>query len=217
MPFKRYCILIALHSTLGGRVVAAASPTEVVAPTPAPSAAAVLSPLSQVDSLNNALLVTMKAGAAAESTTARYRKLAPVVEKVFDLRAMTAFAVGPKWSGFSAAEQQAAIAGFTRLTIASYVHNFNAYGGERFDVDSNVVTRGVDNIVQTKLVAPGKEPVGLNYRMRSSANAWKIIDVYYGAISQLTIRRSDFAAPLIAGGASGLIAHLNALSDDLSK
>jgi len=213
---------MALILTLGGFASSATTAAAATAPATAGSAepsasVGVFSPQNQVESLNNALLATMKAGAAAESTAGRYRKLAPVVDKVFDLRAMTAFAVGPKWSGFSADEQAAAIAGFTRLTVASYVHNFNAFGGERFDTDPNVVTRGVDKVVQTRLIAPGKEPVALNYRMRNAANAWKIIDVYYGAISQLTIRRSDFAAPLAAGGARGLIAHLNSLSDDLSK
>ncbi len=52
--------------------------------------------------------------------------------------------------------------------------------------------------------------------MRTIAGgAWKIIDVYFGAISQLTTRRSDFAQPLAAGGAKGLIAHLNETSDKL--
>jgi ABC-type transporter MlaC component len=51
--------------------------------------------------------------------------------------------------------------------------------------------------------------------MRESAGSWKIIDVYYGAISQLTTRRADFTASIASGGASGLIAHLNSLSDDL--
>jgi ABC-type transporter MlaC component len=53
--------------------------------------------------------------------------------------------------------------------------------------------------------------------MRESAGSWKIIDVYYGAISQLTTRRADFSAPIAAGGASTLIAHLNSLSDDLLR
>ena len=45
--------------------------------------------------------------------------------------------------------------------------------------------------------------------------SWKIIDVYYGAISQLTTRRSDFAGPVASGGAAGLVTHLNQLTDKL--
>ncbi len=171
---------------------------------------------AQIHSLDDALLATMKAG-AGEAVMVRYRKLAPVVEQVFDLRAMTGFAVGPAWAKFSAEEQQAAIAAFTRLTIASYVHNFSSFNRERFEIDPNVVTRGVDKVVQTQLFPSLGAPVNLNYRMRESSGAWKIIDVYNGAVSQLTIRRSDFTGPVATGGARGLVDHMNSLSDELTK
>ena len=57
----------------------------------------------------------------------RYRKLEPVIEQVFDLPLMTRLAVGPAWRNFSAEQQHAAIAAFTRLTIANYVHNFRDF------------------------------------------------------------------------------------------
>ncbi len=171
---------------------------------------------AQVQALDDALLAAMKAG-AGEAVMARYRKLAPVVERVFDLRAMTGFAVGAAWPKFSADEQEAAVAAFTRLTVASYVHNFKTFDGERFEISPDVVTRGADKVVQTQLFPAHEAPVSLNYRMREFSGTWRIIDVYYGAVSQLTIRRSDFAAPLAAGGARGLIDHMNSLSDDLTK
>jgi phospholipid transport system substrate-binding protein len=46
---------------------------------------------------------------------------------------------------------------------------------------------------------------------------WKVIDVYSDGVSQLVLRRSDFAAAIAAGGAPVLIAHLNKVSDDLMK
>lgn len=170
----------------------------------------------QIESLDNALLESMKAGPTL-TVLQRYQMLAPVIERTFDLRTMTAFAVGLAWSKFSAEEQQAAIAAFTRLTIASYAHNFAGYDGERFELNPDVVVRGVDRIVRTRLVSPHGASVDLMYRMRESAGSWKIIDVYYGAISQLTTRRADFAASIASGGAPSLIAHLNSLSDDLLR
>ena len=127
---------------------------------------------------------------------------------------MTRFAVGPTWATMSEADRQALVKAFTRLSIASYAHNFDRFGGERFDVDPKVATRGPDKIVEAHLVAGGRT-VNLTYRMRQSAGGWKIVDVYYDAISQLTTRRSDFAAPLASGGAKGLLAHLAATSDKL--
>src|SRR5271165_3962592 len=129
--------------------------------------AAVDPAVAQVQSLDEALLASMKAG-AGETVMGRYRKLAPVVEQVFDLRAMTGFAVGTAWPTFSADEQAAAIAAFARLTIASYAVNFKTFDGERFEILPDVVTRGADKVVQTQLIPAHAVPVSLNYRMRES-------------------------------------------------
>jgi phospholipid transport system substrate-binding protein len=55
----------------------------------------------------------------------------------------------------------------------------------------------------------------LIYRLHETPEGWKIIDVYYNNISQLTTRRADFAAPVASGGASGLLSHLDALTAKL--
>jgi phospholipid transport system substrate-binding protein len=184
---------------------------------PAPVLMAATDPAAlQIEELDRALLESMKSGETVAATE-RYRRLTPTIENVFDLRAMTAFAVGSAWAGFSADQQQAAVAAFERLTIASYAKNFRSFGGERFELDPTVVSRGSDKIVQTQLFPPQKAPVNLLYRMREVTGSWKVIDVYYGAVSQLSIRRSDFAEPIASGGAAGLITHLNALSEDLLK
>ena len=155
----------------------------------------------------------MKAGKAA-GVQGRSRILVPAVARAFDIPTMIKFAVGPGWSNIPAGQQQALAEAFQRLTIASYAHNFDGYSGERFEVDPNVVTRGPDKVVQSKIISAGSAPVVISYRMRQSGGAWKIIDVFYnGSISQLTTRRADFSATLAHGGAPALIAHLNALAD----
>jgi phospholipid transport system substrate-binding protein len=168
---------------------------------------------TQVDGFDSALIGAMKAGRAV-GVQGRYRALAPAVSRAFDIPTMIRFAVGPSWSTIPAAQQQSLTEAFERLTVASYAHNFDSFSGERFEVDPNVVTRGPDKVVQSKIIPPGAAPVVIAYRMRQSGGAWKIIDVFYnGSISQLTTRRADFSATLAHGGAPALIAHLNALAD----
>ena len=166
----------------------------------------------QVQRLHTSLLDSMRAGSSL-AITDRYRKLEPVIEQVFDLPLMARLAIGPGWTKFSGEQQQATIAAFTRLTIASYAHNFNKFSGERFELDDNVLVRGADKIVQTKIISPHDEPTSLVYRMRESGGLWKIIDVSSDGVSELTLRRSDFTAAIAAGGAPVLIDHLNKLSD----
>jgi phospholipid transport system substrate-binding protein len=169
----------------------------------------------QVERLDTSLLESMRAGPNS-AITDRYRKLEPVIEQVFDLPLMTRLAIGPGWTNFSTEQQQVVIAAFTRLTIASYAHNFQQFGGEKFEIDDSILSRGTDKIVQTKLISHDAT-TSLVYRMRESGGNWKIIDVYYDGISELTMRRSDFTAAIASGGVPVLLTHLKGLSDDLMK
>ncbi len=169
---------------------------------------------ARVDTFDNALLDTMKSGAPVRE---RARRMTPAVTAAFDLATMTRFTVGPKWTQLTPAQQGALTAAFTRLTVASYAHNFGSYGGERFELDPTVQTRGADKIVQSRLLPAHDKPVNLLYRMRQTADGWKIIDVYYNGVSQLTTRYADFAQPMASGGAAGLLSHLDALTEKLLK
>jgi len=185
-----------------------------LAAAPAALAGATDPAAARVDAFDHALVETMKAGPAL-GAGGRAKRLAPAVAAAFDLSTMTRFAVGPMWAKMTPAQRDALTAAFMRLTVASYAHNFESYGGERFDLDSDVQTRGADKIVQCKLIPPHDKPVALIYRMRQTPDGWKIIDVYFDGISQLTTRRSDFVQPLAAGGAAGLLSHLDALTEKL--
>ena len=183
----------------------------------APAHAAQTDPAAaRIESFDRALLEVMKQGPEL-GAKGRLRRLEPVVEETFDLPLMTRFAVGPTWSTISEADHQALIRAFARLTAASYAHNFDRYDGERFDVSPQVQTRGPDKIVSVRLTPQGRAPVQLTYRMRQGDSGWKIVDVYYGAVSQLTTRRSDFAGPLSSGGPKGLVAHLEDASAKLMR
>jgi phospholipid transport system substrate-binding protein len=170
----------------------------------------------QVQTLNNSLLKSMQAGRAA-SATERYKGLEPVIEQVFALPLVTRLSVGPDWASFSPEQQQALITAFTRFTVANYVHNFHDYDGQKFEIDDNVPTRGEDKIVRTRVIPTHDVPVSLLYRMHEVGGVWKIVDVYSNGVSELALRRSDFATALASGGAPTLIAHLNKASDGLMK
>jgi phospholipid transport system substrate-binding protein len=170
----------------------------------------------QVQTLTDALLKSMKAG-RAESMAERYRNLEPVIEQTFALPLVTRLAVGPDWAKFSPDQQKAVIAAFTRFTVANYAHNFHDFDGQRFEIDDNVLTRGEDEIVRTRVIPRNDAPVSLLYRMHQVDGTWRIIDVYSNGVSELALRRSDFASALASGGAPVLIDHLNKASEILMK
>jgi phospholipid transport system substrate-binding protein len=172
--------------------------------------------IATIDAFDKTLLDTMKS-AKDLGVSGRYRKMEPAIERAFNLPVMARYAVGPKWTDFSDAEHQGLVDAFTRLTIASYAHNFDGYGGEHFEINPTVQTRNLDKIVQTQLIRPKDKPVVLNYRMRLADGGWKVIDIYFGTISQLTVRRNDLSATGMIGGAKGLTKTMNGQADKLLK
>ena len=170
----------------------------------------------QIERLHTALLKSMRAGSRV-ALTDRYRDLQPVIEQAFDLPLMTRLSIGPPWAGFSQEQQQVSLAAFTRLTVASYAVNFREFDGEKFEIEDIVASRGAYKVVQAHLISPHDTPAGLTYQMHEVDGVWKIVDVYYDGVSELTMRRSDFAAALASGGTPVLIAHLNRLGDSLMR
>ena len=164
-----------------------------------------------VQALDDGLLGIMKAGKAA-GVAGRTARIAPVVDRAFDLPLMTRLVVGSSWNSMSSADQTALVAAFRRMTIGQYARNFDGWSGERFTIQPQVEERAGDKLVRTTLSGSGA-PIAISYRLRQSGGQWKIIDVFYkNAISQLATRRADFASVLSSGGPKALIAHLDQLA-----
>jgi len=172
--------------------------------------------VTPVQTLTDALLKSMRAGTTI-SMTERYKQLEPVIDQVFAMPLVTRLAVGPEWAKFPPDQQKALIAAYTRFTVANYAHNFHDFDGQKFEIDDNVLSRGDDKVVRTRVIPAHDVPVSLLYRMHEVDGTWKVIDVISDGVSQLALRRSDFAVAIAAGGAPALIAHLNKSSDALLK
>ena len=180
---------------------------------PVPLAAQAADPArATVQTLDAGLLQIMKAGKPA-GVAGRRATIAPVVDRTFDIPLMTRLAVGSSWTTIAPADQTALVAAFRRLTASQYAANFDGWAGEAFAIDSQVENRAGDRLVRTTLTMPHGAPVAISYRLRDSGSGWRIIDVFYkNAISQLSTRRSDFAAVLQSGGAKALVQHLDRLA-----
>jgi phospholipid transport system substrate-binding protein len=157
-----------------------------------------------IERLNATLLEVMK-NARSLGVRGREQRLRPVMEQVFNLPAMTRIAVGPPWTAFSPADQQALVAAFSDWSIATYASRFDGYGGESFEIQGSAPRPNGDVIVDTRILRPSDAPVQINYLLREG----RIVDIYLtGTISELASRRSEFAGLLRDGGAQRLVAEL---------
>lgn len=173
---------------------------------------------ARVDTLDQALIATMKAGSANASFKSRYDALAPVVRETFNLPVILQNSVGFLWSTVPADQQQQLATLFEQFTVASYVNGFSGYGGQKIEVTGPETALGAKKIVETDIIPPdGSAPTKLDYVMADGPNGWQITDVLLnGTISKVAIQSSDFSALVNTGDATQLIAALKAKIDTLS-
>jgi phospholipid transport system substrate-binding protein len=182
----------------------------------ASAAALAVNPQDNVRGFYDALLTTMRYGPTL-GQSGRYARLAPVVDRLFDVPAMTQLAVGPTWATLSPAQQQQLIDAFRHYIAATYADRFDSYSGQQLQVTGERPYNG-NVIVQTKIVKSDGDTTDLDYLMRSNQGSWQISDVYLdGTISQVAIQRSEFHSILRREGVDGLVAALNRKVDLLGK
>jgi phospholipid transport system substrate-binding protein len=152
--------------------------------------------------------------AARLSVRERDKRFSPVFSAVFDIPTMTRLAVGPAWKSFTPEQQAAAREAFARFIVAEYASQIKDYSGESFVVDPQTTpeSRGGGEIVKTKLLQPGGRVVNINYLVRSE----RVVDIYLnGTISDLAMRRDEFASVIATGGADALIKRLQDRRENL--
>ena len=167
----------------------------------------------QVEAFYSTLVDTMKQGAQS-GIQGRVRQLTPTIRDTFDLPGMTQLSVGPSWQNLSEMDRKSITDAFERMTVTNYAKNFSSFSGEKFTVDPMVKMRNEDKIVSSNLTTASKSVVPFNYRLHMVDGKWKIVDIYLnGYVSQLALRRSDFASTVASSGAAGLVKKINDMID----
>ena len=216
---RRRGLLLACAAVAAARAPAARAQGARKDPTALPQGAAppATGPAAPIDQLDEALLRIMKLG-HGEPFAARAAVLQPVVEQVFDLPQILQVSVGLSWPSIPDAQKAKLLDVFTRYTVASWVANFDSYGGQHFEILSGTRAVGRDQIVRTTLVSRSGERTRLDYQMRDGGTGWKVVDVLQdGSISRVAVQRSDFRALLMRGGPNKLIAELEHKVADLQS
>ena len=158
-----------------------------------------------IDDFYKVLLDTMK-NADKLGFNGRREKLAPAIDKAYNLPLMARLSVGPQWNTLSPEQQKHFVEGFGELTLSTYAARFDGYSGEKLVVEPENQDAQGGKVVHTKLIKSNGEPIQLNYLMRQDNGQWKIIDVYLkGTVSELATRRSEFSSVLRRDGGAALL------------
>jgi len=106
---------------------------------------------------------------------------------------------------------------FSEFTIANYAANFDRFTGQQFQVVGEEASVNDTKLVKTKVRTPGADPVDLTYRLQKGTGGWRIVDVYLnGTVSELALRRSDYASVLQRDGFDALATVVRGKITDLA-
>jgi phospholipid transport system substrate-binding protein len=174
------------------------------------------SPAPAAESGASAVVATFQAGmlrvmkqAGARGIRARYEMLLPIVARAFHVKLMVSIVTGRHRKSGTEAETRRLVQAFRRMSVSTLATHLDGYDGERFEVVRERPGRGATVMVDTRIVRPDRDPVDISYVVSHDGGRWRIVDVVVaGGISELTVRRSEYARILKSGGVAALVAAL---------
>jgi phospholipid transport system substrate-binding protein len=203
-----------LRYFLAGMAVAL-SLVSVLAPS-ARAATGAVSPEAAVERYHAVLLEAMK-DAKALGIDGRYDLIVQPAWDTFDFSGMAARVTGKAWREAGEDERSSMAQAFGHMSVATYAKRFQGWSGQAFEtLGTEPGPKGL-TLVKTQIADPGHEAVALTYVMEKDAGGgWRIIDILLkGTVSELAVKKSEYASVLKAKGLGGLAQALNSQADKL--
>ena len=172
----------------------------------APAADGTSEPVTVVENLHAHLLDAMQR-ANELGFDGRSELLRPVIDSSFDFPTIARIVNGKGWKTASDDQKAAFLDVFRELSVATYATNFSGYGGETFVTEGGEERRGAE-IVRTSLVRSDGEKIPLNYMLRKSNESWLIVNVIAQGVSDLSLKRAEYAAVIDSEGFDSLVKQL---------
>lgn len=181
---------------------------------PAPVAGA--PPEEVVATLESALIQAMK-NAGNEDFAQRRESLRPVVERVLDVPRMSRFLFGGDWRGLSAEDRARFVAAFTELSVATYADRFDKYKGEHFDPISAATQGQGRAMVRSRFTKGSGGTVMFDYLLMRDGDRWGIVNILTDGVSDLALKRSQYAKLFADGGLDAVIARVEQQTADAAE
>ncbi len=169
-----------------------------------------------VDKFQTELVQVMKNGKKL-GYSGRFDKLETSVSNSHDLPKIARIVVGKEWEKLTEEQQKKLTDVFSKLSIASYAHNFKDFDGEAFVVDSEEETKMGGVVIHSHLDLPDDKPVKFDYMLKEKGVSWRIINIIANGVSDLALKRSEYTAILQRDGFDALITKINEKIDNYAK
>jgi phospholipid transport system substrate-binding protein len=151
-----------------------------------------------VERFHAALIATMQENTGFADRVARLRD--PVVS-AFDVGTIARVSLGATWRGLDDAERERFVALLTDLVVSTYADRFVRFDGQRFETLAVESPRPDRAVVKTRLLRRTGNPVTLDYYLTGD----RVYDIVADGVSDLSLRRADYAAIVEQKGYAGLV------------
>ena len=153
---------------------------------------------------------------------ARLERLRPVVAGSFDFESITRFALGPAYEGLDEAARARFTEMMSRLSLLTYADRFTvSETASKFVTASERAARRGRILVRTRLERGSSEPVTLDYVLVNTTAGPRIVNVLANGVSDLSLKRAEYAAVIRKEGVVGLeqrlMGQLEALAAQASR
>ena len=192
----------ALAGDTAAPAVTEAAPAQVAqARTPLPEAGTFISGLA-----SEAIAGMSDKTLTVDGRAQRFRKL---LTTDFDVPEIARFVLGRYWRVATPEERTEYTKLFEDYIVNIYAARFQEYNGEQLKVN-NAFRDDDGALVSSQIVRSSGPPVKVDWKLRTAAPSFKIVDVMVEGVSMSVTQRDDFSAAIQAHGGkvAGLIAML---------
>ena len=130
------------------------------------------------------------------------RRFKEIVHEYIAFKSIARWVLGGRhWRSASEDQREKYLTLFEELMVATYAHRFQNYAGEKLIVTGTRVIDAGQTLVQTTLMRPNADkPLRVDWRVRETEGAHRVIDIMVEGLSMAQSQRSEFSSLLRSNG-----------------
>jgi phospholipid transport system substrate-binding protein len=152
----------------------------------------------------------------ARGVEARYSELEPLVERTHDLPYIAELSIRRSWAGLTEDQRQRFVAAFSRLSVKTYASRFGTATATTFEISGSEEDANGRVLVHATINRANDSDVSLDYLLHETDGGWKIINILADQVSDLALKRAEYARLLGSGTIDDLIAELESQANELN-
>ena len=149
-----------------------------------------------------AVSILQSSGISLEAREAQFRD---ILISDFDIPLISKIVLGRNWKTASPEQRGEYQRVFGEYVLRTYSSRLGGYTGETLQVVSERPAGNRHVVVSTLIERPAGPPIKAEWRVRTSGERFRIVDVVVEGISMVITQRSEFAAVIQRNGLDGLI------------